>query len=53
MGRKRIYCLPFLFVFIKSPSTEKQNSIRTGSFLLSVCCFFSLLLRLPSVACFR
>ena len=28
------------------PPIENQNSIRTGSFLLSVCCFFFLLYRL-------
>lgn len=31
---------------------ENQNSIRTGIFLLSVCCFF-VVLTFPSVACFR
>ena len=31
---------------------ENQNSIRTGIFLLSVCCFF-VVSTFPSVACFR
>ena len=31
---------------------DNQNSIRTGIFLLSVCCFF-VVLTFPSVACFR
>ena len=32
---------------------EYKNSIRTGSFLLSVCCFFFVVSTFPSVACFR
>ena len=47
----------FFIVFQKKrPPIENQNnqnSIRTGSFLLSVCCSFFVVSTFPSVACFR
>ena len=38
-GAQFAACL-FHCVSKKRPPIENQNSIRTGSFLLSVCCFF-------------
>ena len=41
-GGSAVCRLPFSLCFKKRPPIENQNSIRTGSFLLSVCCFFLL-----------
>lgn len=55
--RERSLPPAFFIVFQKKrPPIENQNnqnSIRTGSFLLSVCCSFFVVSTFPSVACFR
>ena len=54
-GAQFAACL-FHCVSKKRPPIENQNnqnSIRTGSFLLSVCCSFFVVSTFPSVACFR
>ena len=51
-GAQFAACL-FHCVSKKRSPIENQNSIRTGSFLLSVCCSFFVVSTFPSVACFR
>lgn len=54
-GAQFAACL-FHCVSKKRPPIENQNNrtgIRTGSFLLSVCCSFFVVSTFPSVACFR